>query len=102
MYYTVEDRVCIDWTHRGAYMEERHGVTPAEANEALADPFRVVLNPDPSSQSGKSIRVIGHAPSSRRLLTVVLLEDAGVRYGVNGWEASATDVKRYVTGGVGS
>lgn len=39
-----------DWSHRGDYIVERHGVAPAEANEALLDPERIVIDPDYNSK----------------------------------------------------
>lgn len=77
----------------------RHGVTPAEADEALADPDAVTLSPDPASVSGESVRIIGRAHSTGRIVTVIVLDRNGIRYGVNGWSASPTDQRRYATGG---
>ncbi|WP_228759885.1 hypothetical protein [Pseudactinotalea sp. HY158] len=88
-----------DWTYRGDYMLARHGVTPAEANESMADPGAVTFIPDPASASGQSIRIIGRARSTGRVLTVIVLDRNGVRFGVNGWPANATDQRRYATGG---
>lgn len=55
MYYYTGVFEAADWTHRGYYIL-KHGVTPAEADEALADPERLVINPDPASKSGRSVR----------------------------------------------
>lgn len=52
-------------------------LTPAEANEALADPARVVINPDPVSKSGRGVRIIGFSITAQTLLTVIVLEDEG-------------------------
>lgn len=65
-------------------MKDRHGVTPAEANEALADPDRVVFDPDYASQSGQSVRTIGYSPSAECLLVVITIEKDGVVYGASG------------------
>jgi len=46
----------IDWRHRGDYIV-KHGLTPELANEAFADPNRLVIDPDPASVSGRTIRV---------------------------------------------
>lgn len=75
-------------------MTQRHGVLPAEANEALTDSWRVTLEPDPSSASGDSVRTIG-VTRARRLLTVITLVSGGTRWGVNGWDANPADVRRY-------
>jgi hypothetical protein len=84
-----------DWTDRGDYMHQRHGISPAIADEALHDPDRLVLIPDPASLSGRSVRTIGYSPTARTLITVITLEHEGVSYGVNGWEASQLDRRRY-------
>jgi len=77
-------------------MWSRHRVATAEANEALADPARLLLTPDPASLSGLSTRTIGWAESTGRLLTVITLDAAdGTTHGVNGWESSPTDRHRY-------
>lgn len=83
-----------DWSHRGAYMEKKHGVTPLDASEALRDPWRVVLEPDPSSRSGQGIRVIGETAAGR-LLSVIVMRTSGVAYGVNGWDANQRDISIY-------
>jgi hypothetical protein len=88
----------VDWSKRGRYMRERHGVDPLWADQALADPNRVVLDPDPASKSGQGIRIIGHSRSVGRVLTVIVLEYDGVEYGVNGWWANDIDQRRYREG----
>ena len=49
----------VDWSKRDEYITEKHGTTPEQADEALADPMRVVIDPDPASKSGASVRIIG-------------------------------------------
>lgn len=95
MYYTVSYVFDADWSHRGAYMEKKHGVTASDASEALHDPWRVVLEPDPSSKSGRGIRVIGETATGR-LLSVIVMRASGVIYGVNGWDANQRDISIYL------
>lgn len=80
-------------------MQDRHGIRPVEANQALADPARIVLAPDPSSKSGQTIRVIGWSDSSGKLLTVIVLERDGDLIGVNAWVSNSTDQGRYFSAG---
>lgn len=80
-------------------MTTRHGITPEEANSALADPDAVTFAPDPSSISEKSIRVIGRSALSGRIVTVIALDHDGTRHGVNGWPANDLDTRGYLTGG---
>lgn len=84
----------IDWRHRGDYIA-KHGMTPDVAEEAFADPNRLVIDPDPASVSGRTIRVIGWSTSIRSLVTVILLPDQGVIWGVNAWLSNSTDQRRY-------
>ncbi len=76
-------------------MVVRHQVTPVEANDALDDPHALTLRPDPASQTGRSIRVIGWATSTARLLTLILVEYDGITYGATGWPSSRADRMRY-------
>jgi hypothetical protein len=96
MYYTVSSEESANWLYRGEYMNQRHGVSPLEANQALNDPGRVTLDPDPSSLSGAGVRTIG-VTRARRLLTVITLVSGGTCWGVNGWDANPTDVRRYTS-----
>jgi hypothetical protein len=79
-------------------MQHRHGITATEANEALSDPDRAVLDPDPASKSGRGTRAIGYSPTAESLVTVILLEHDGRTYGVNGWRSNSTDQRRYREG----
>lgn len=91
----------VDWSHRGAYMQRKHGISPAIANEALDDPNRVVIEPDYNSKSGRSVRIIGFSVAADDVITVIVLEDDGIEYGVNGWTANAKDRGLYATGSEG-
>ena len=87
-----------DWSHRGDYIVERHGVTPVEANEALLDPDRIVIDPDYNSTSGLSVRIIGSSHTADDLITVIVLTEAGVTYGVNAWRSNSRDRRIYQGG----
>ena len=84
----------IDWRHRSDYIS-KHGLTPDVADEAFADPNRLVIDPDPSSVSGRSIRVIGWSSSTKALITVIVLPAEGIIWGVNAWPSNRTDQRRY-------
>ncbi len=85
----------VNWSKRGAYMEARHGITPRIANDALADPNRVVIDPDYNSSTGLSVRIIGFSTIAGEIVTVIVLEHDGVEYGVNGWLANDKDRRLY-------
>lgn len=86
----------VDWSQRADYILRRHGLKPSEAAEALVDPRRLVLDPDPASLSGQSIRVIGWSPGRRELLTVIVVKHQGGEFGANAWPSNRTDSRRYM------
>lgn len=85
-----------DWSKRGAYIAIKHQTTPAQADEALFDPDRVVLEPDPASKSGVSVRTIGYSVSRGALVTVITVVEEGVVFGINAWPSNPTDRRRYL------
>ena len=87
--------VTADWSERGDYMMARHGIHPDGANEALDDPDRVVITPDPASKSGRAVRTIGWSYTANRIITVITLVDNGRLHGVNGWVANSSDQRLY-------
>ena len=90
-----------NWSHRGDYIVAKHGVTPEDADEAVADPQRIVIDPDYNSTSGRSVRFIGFSQAADALLSVIVVEDDGVTYGVNAWRANARDRRIYEEGDLG-
>ena len=42
----------VDWSRRGKYMFERHGVSVSIADDVLSDPNRVVIDPDYAQHIG--------------------------------------------------
>lgn len=85
----------VDWTHGAAHMVANHGIRVEVADEALGDPNRVVIDPDYNSTSGQSVRVIGFSTTADEVITVIVVEEDGVEYGVNGWVANARDRRIY-------
>jgi len=63
----------VDWAHGAEHMRAQHGLTPQEADEAVADIDAVWFDPDPTSKSGHSVRVIGYSRSRQTVLTVILV-----------------------------
>lgn len=81
----------VDWSHRDVHMFARHRITTSQADEALSDPERVVIEPDYASRSGRSTRIIGYAASLSDLLTIIVVRDEGVDYGASGWRSNIKD-----------
>lgn len=94
MHYIEGVQERLDWRHRDDYIS-KHDMTPRWADEAFADPNRLVLDPDPASKSGRTIRVIGWSHSLQKLVTVIVLSDDDVTWGVNAWRSNSTDQSRY-------
>lgn len=89
----------VDWTHGADHMWTNHKVSVTEANEAIADVDALWFDPDPTSRSGRSLRVIGYSHSRRAVLSIVLVHrDEGGYYGANGWESNSADRRRYGRG----
>jgi hypothetical protein len=97
MHYDSQVFESVDWSLRGAYMKQRHGITAEAANDALGDANRVVIDPDYNSTTGRSVRIIGVIADD--IITVIVLEDEGSEYGVNGWVANEKDRRLYNQGG---
>jgi hypothetical protein len=92
--------VTVDSSERGDYIVTKHQVTPTQADEALNDPDRLVLDPDPASRSGVGVRTIGYCASRDELLSVITVEEGGVIFGVNAWPSNPRDQRKYREGGL--
>lgn len=57
-----------------------------------------MIDPDCNSTSGRSTRIIGFFQAVDGLVTVIVLEDEGVTYGVNAWRSNARDRQIYREG----
>ncbi|MEN4449987.1 transposase [Mycobacterium sp. SM3041] len=93
--------MAVDWSKRGEYIAKRN-LTPAQANEALADPDRVVIIPDYNSNSGDSARTIGYSATVGAVLSVITVysHEDGKTYGANAWKSNARDRRYYEQGGM--
>jgi hypothetical protein len=69
----------VDWTYRRQHVEDK-GLTLEQLGQALDDPERLVIAPDPRSVTGESVRIIGYSEAAEEVLTVVVdPRPAGVR-----------------------
>lgn len=75
----------LDLSHPGEYMQAKHGISVASANDAVADVNRVVVSPDYNGASGQSVRIVGHSMLAEALISVIAMSDGGIGYGVKGW-----------------
>ena len=65
------------------------------AKEAWDDLNRVVIDPDPASQSGDSIRVIGRSPTNDCIYTVIAVYVDGELVIATAWKSNSTQVQIY-------
>jgi hypothetical protein len=74
----------------------RKRASPLEqVGQALDDPKRLVIDPDPRSVTGESVRVIGYSDAAEEVLTVVVVIHDGRVYGATAWRASARELLLY-------
>lgn len=93
----------MDWSKRADYIQARHAIEPRWADEAVSDAHAVWLVPDPASQSGYAIRVIGYSVSAGSVVTVILVDPEadpaqrpdGDWWGSNAWMANPRDRRIY-------
>jgi uncharacterized DUF497 family protein len=84
----------VDWSHRREHVAEK-GLTVEQANEALEDPERLVIDPDPRSVTGDSVRIIGYSSTAQEVLTVVVVIHDGQVYGATAWRANKHELRLY-------
>lgn len=97
-------RVRVDWSARSDYIWRRHAVRADWADEAVNEGHAVWLRPDPASESGLTVRVIGYSPGAGSVMTVILLDSAadpadlpdGDWWGAHAWRANDRDRNFYV------
>lgn len=95
--------VRVDWSKRADYICARHAIELHWADEAINDGQAVWLRPDPASQSGQTVRVIGYSVSAGTFLTVILVDGEadpdekpdGDWWGSNAWTANPRDRRVY-------
>jgi len=93
----------VDWSKRAGYIRIRHGIEPGWADQAVDDEHAVWLTPDPASQSGYAVRVIGYSTTAGAVLTVIQVDSAadldeepdGDWWGTNAWRANRRDRHLY-------
>lgn len=93
----------VDWSKRAAYIRAKHAIEPRWADEAVDDAQAVWLIPDPASQSGHAVRVIGYSVGAGAVVTVILVDPAadvderpdGDWWGSNAWLGNSRDRRLY-------
>lgn len=87
--------MAVIWESDRAEHLARHGVTIAQAEEALYDDNAVVISPDYASKSGKGVRTIGYSANFGDLLTVLTVRHEGHIYGATAFPTDRRDRRYY-------
>lgn len=88
----------IDWTQAADHMWSRHQIPLSWAQEALRDHRNVVLDPDPASNTGTSVRVLGYSARAGTVLVVIIVKNGTQRIAATAWPANRTQARRYWEG----
>jgi len=84
---------------RSARYEGAVDIEPAWTSEVVADPDRLVDEPDPNSAHVNSARIVGYSPTAGVVLTVVALRDRrGVLHGASAWKTRGAALRQYAEG----
>jgi hypothetical protein len=89
------------WERHAHRMWDSHHITPGQAQEAVEDIDALWIDPDPTSKTGISVRVVGYSHSLREILCVILIPAEAGRDGwdgVNAWRANSTYRHAYERG----
>jgi hypothetical protein len=74
-------------------------IEPEWTVEAVADPDRLVDEPDPNSIHSNSVRIVGYSPSAGTIITVVALRDSSnLLHGASAWMTTGATRRRYERG----
>lgn len=72
-------------------------IEPTWTREVVADPDRLIDEPDPKSAHANSVRIVGYSPTAQAVLTVVALRDrAGVLHGASAWKTRGAPLRQYL------
>lgn len=84
---------------RSARYDSALDIEPAWTTEVVADPDRLVDEPDPRSAHANSVRIVGYSPTAQTVVTVVALRDrAGVLHGASAWKTTGAPLRQYSEG----
>jgi hypothetical protein len=74
-------------------------IEPAWTSEVVADPDRLVDEPDPHSAHLNSVRIVGYSPTASMVITVAALRDRyGVLQGASAWKTRGAALRQYMRG----
>ncbi|AXH67087.1 hypothetical protein SEA_THYATIRA_89 [Mycobacterium phage Thyatira] len=87
-----------EWAEDRAEHLARHKVTIEQAEEALNDPNRRTLDPDPAAKGGAGVRVVGYSPTAGCVLCVIVVPYHGEVWGATAFPANKIYQRKYKEG----
>jgi len=88
----------IDCSRATQHIWAHHRILPEWVHEACNDIDRVILDPDPSSRSGRSLRMIGFSAGFGHPITVVAVRRSDRLEVTSAWRANPKDRRIYREG----
>jgi len=79
-------------------MWDRHGIRLEWARDAWDDPNALVRDPDPSSRSGRSVRVLGYSRGARAVIVIIAVRHDDAVIAATAWLANGSHIRRYEEG----
>jgi len=73
-------------------------IAPEWTTEVLEDPEMLWFEPDPKSDGGLGIRIIGYSMSAGFVMTVIAYRQVGGLRGATAYKASGSDLRAYREG----
>jgi len=88
----------IDCTAAVEHIWDRHRILPEWVEQACADTDRVILDPDPASRSGRSVRIVGFSSGYGYPITIVAVRRRDHLVVASAWRANSRDRRTYREG----
>jgi len=88
----------IDCTAAVQHIWDRHRILAEWVEQACADADRVILDPDPASRSGRSVRIVGFSSGYGYPITVVAVRRSDRLVVASAWPANSKDRRTYLEG----
>lgn len=85
----------VDWETAAGHIWHTHQILIEWVKEACADVDRVILDPDPASKSGRSLRIVGFSSSFGHPITVVAIRRQSRLEVTSAWRSNSRDARIY-------
>jgi hypothetical protein len=95
LYYAKGCRIGRSIGRTDANISRRRVSELSKRTRPWEDPEMVVIDPDPRSVTGESVRIIGYSSTAEEVLTVVVVIHDGQVYGATAWRANKHECRLY-------